>query len=218
MYTIYSAINICMTNPDPKIHKFFPVEVVEYRDFADLSSMIHLLENESFTEHSAFSSVKDLHTDNRYAQVFNFINASLEDYRTRFKFDCDQFEISSSWTNHSLPNSGQNHKFHRHSMSFLSGIYYFTGGASLGFEDPMTPRVMNQLEVLRFDYAPFEFIDPLPGKLVLFPSWLYHWTKPHVDNFDRWNISFNVLPTGKINHTMATDSTAHIKLINENTQ
>ena len=103
-------------------------------------------------------------------------------------------------------------------MSFLSGIYYFTGGASLGFEDPMTPRVMNQLEVLRFDYAPFEFIDPLPGKLVLFPSWLYHWTKPHVDNFDRWNISFNVLPTGKINHTMATDSTAHIKLINENTQ
>ena len=121
-----------MTNPDPKIHKFFPVEVVEYRDFADLSSMIHLLENESFTEHSAFSSVKDLHTDNRYAQVFNFINASLEDYRTRFKFDCDQFEISSSWTNHSLPNSGQNHKFHRHSMSFLSGIYYFTGGASLG--------------------------------------------------------------------------------------
>jgi uncharacterized protein (TIGR02466 family) len=203
-----------MTVTDPKIHKFFPVDVVEYQHTADLTSVISLLEAETFKEHSAFSSVKDLHNDLRYSLVFDFINASLEDYRKGFKFDCDQFEISSSWANHSLPNSGQNHKFHRHSMSLLSGVYYFTAGAALGFEDPMTPRVMNQLEVLRFDYTPFMYIDPAPGKLVIFPSWLYHWTKPHVDNFDRWNIAFNVLPTGKINYNMATDSTAHIQLIN----
>ena len=88
-------------------------------------------------------------------------------------------------------------------------------GAPVGFEDPVMPRTMNQLEVLRTDgYAPFEYIAPMPGKLLLFPSWLYHWTKPHIDNFERWNISFNVLPTGKINYNVGTDSTANIELKN----
>ena len=37
---------------------------------------------------------------------------------------------------------------------------------------------------------------------------------PHIDDFERWNISFNVLPTGKINYNMGTDSTANIELKN----
>ena len=195
-------------------YSYFPVEVVEYQESEkDYSSIIDLLRNETFKEHSAFSSIKDLHVDSKYDNVFKFVNECLEDYRTRFKYDCDKLEVSSSWCNYSEPMSGMNHQFHRHSMSFISGVFYFTGGAAIGFEDPVVPRVMNQIEVLRKDYLPFNFIDPAPGKLILFPSWLYHWTKPHQDNFERWNISFNVLPTGRINYNMATDSTAHIELI-----
>ena len=197
---------------NPKIYQMFPVEIAEYQHQVDSSYAIELLEKERYKEHEAFSSMGNLHENTAYDPIFDLIGKSLEDYRIRFKYDCDNIEVSSSWGNHSLPQSGQNHQFHRHSMSMISGVMYFTNGADIGFEDPMTPRVMNQLEVLRFDYQPFEFIHPAPGKLILFPSWLYHWTKPHMDDFDRWNISFNAFPTGKINYNMATDSTINITL------
>ena len=198
---------------EPIVHKFFPVEVVEYQQQStSYDDVIELLRNETFKEHAAFSSVRDLHDDEKFDSTFEFINSCLEDYRQRFNYDCDKLEVSSSWCNYSEPNSGMGHQFHRHSMSFVSGVYYFTGGAAIGFEDPMTPRVMNQIEVLRLGHAPFHYITPTPGKLIIFPSWLYHWTKPHTDDFERWNISFNALPSGKINFNMATDSTAIIKL------
>jgi len=202
--------------PEPKTHSMFPVEVLEYQQTGKTyDGIIELLRNEAFKEHEAYSSLANIHKIPHYNEPFEFINECLEDVRTRYSYDCEKFEISSSWCNMSKPNSGMNHKFHRHSMSYLSGIFYMTEGAPVGFEDPVMPRTMNQLEVLRTDgYAPFEYIAPMPGKLLLFPSWLYHWTKPHIDDFERWNISFNVLPTGKINYNMGTDSTANIELKN----
>tara|TARA_Y100000389_G_C17471282_1_gene531373 strand:+ start:12604 stop:13218 length:615 start_codon:yes stop_codon:yes gene_type:complete len=199
---------------EPKKYSMFPVEVLEYQNPVETyNDVIESLRTETFRSHEAFSSIRDIHEDPKYTDSFEFIAQCLEDYRVRLGYDCDKFEVNSSWCNYSEPRSGQGHQFHRHSMSFLSGVYYFTHGAPIGFEDPMTPRTMNQLEVLRKDgYMPFHYIDPCPGKLILFPSWLYHWTKPHADDFERWNISFNVLPTGKINFNMATDSTAIIKL------
>ena len=192
----------------------FPVEVIEYQETGKTyDHIINLLRKETFKEHNAFSSVRDLHEDCAFAEPFAFINQCLEDVRSRYGYDCEKFEVSSSWSNFSEPQSNMGHKFHRHSMSYLSGVFYFTEGAPIGFEDPMTPRVMNQIEVLRTDgYEPFHYIAPKPGKLIIFPSWLYHWTKPHTEDFERWNISFNVLPTGKINFNMATDSTAILEI------
>jgi len=35
-------------------------------------------------------------------------------------------------------------------------------------------------------------IDPAPGKLVIFPSWLTHWVLPNYSDSDRISIAFNV--------------------------
>ena len=31
------------------------------------------------------------------------------------------------------------------------------------------------------------------------PSWLMHQSDRHLEDYDRWTISFNALPTGKVN-------------------
>jgi hypothetical protein len=96
--------------------------------------------------------------------------------------------------------------YHKHTNSFFSGIYYLSEGSPTVFEDPVIPRSMTQLEVLRKDYLPFERTMAIPGSLIIFPSYVFHHSPPHVENFDRHVISFNVLPTGKINSSADADA------------
>jgi len=42
-------------------------------------------------------------------------------------------------------------------------------------------------------------IKPIPGSLIVFPSWLVHGTNQNKDIFERVSISFNTFPQGKIN-------------------
>jgi hypothetical protein len=89
-------------------------------------------------------------------------------------------------------------------MSYLSAVYYITDGAPTFFDDPCTPRVYDTLDVwyhdkMENDWGINEKIDAEAGKLILFPSWLRHYSGRQMDNYDRWTISFNAFPTGKTN-------------------
>ena len=129
--------------------------------------------------------------------------------------------ITCMWAN--MSKAANRHALHPHGNSYMSGVLYLSTPkdcGNIGFKDPRQGNeiiVPDYTEDSIFKNRTIE-VEPKKGLLLMFPSWLYHWTKPHVDNFDRWNISFNVLPTGKINHNMATDSTAHIKIINDTDQ
>ena len=35
-------------------------------------------------------------------------------------------------------------------------------------------------------------VEPAPGKLVIFPSWLVHYVENNLDNTDRISIAFNI--------------------------
>ena len=90
-------------------------------------------------------------------------------------------------------------------MSYLSAVYYLTPGAPTFFEDPVTPRTSDTLDVFQHDMMEREWggaaekVDAEENKLILFPSWLKHYSGRQLDNYDRWTISFNVFPEGKIN-------------------
>jgi uncharacterized protein (TIGR02466 family) len=158
------------------------------------------------------SSLHLLHDKAEFSELFNWINSCLEEVRIVEKYDCEKFEITNSWFNIALANSNMAINYHRHSMSFFSGVYYLTEGAPTFFEDPVLHRTQAQIEVLRFEYSPTEKIFPEPGKLIIFPSWMFHYAAPHVDNFDRYIISFNSLPSGSINYNIATDSVSDISI------
>ena len=74
--------------------------------------------------------------------------------------------------------------------------YYLTDGAPTFFDDPCTPRVYDTLDVwyhdkMESDWGINEKVDAEAGKLILFPSWLKHYSGRQMDDYDRWTISFN---------------------------
>lgn len=195
------------------IVNIFPTELFVFRNKnINNDNLIVQLEKyaDQVKQSSTLSYIRNLHDKAETKELFDWFRSCLEEVRVSQKFDCDKFEITSSWFNRALPNSGMSQNYHRHSMSFFSAVYYLTSGAPTVFEDPVIHRTQAQLEVLRHDFQPYEYIQPEPGKLVIFPSWLYHTSVPHIANHDRYIISFNTMPTGHVNYNLATDSVAHL--------
>jgi uncharacterized protein (TIGR02466 family) len=198
-----------------EVLNLFPTEVFVFKNLTiDNSNLIINLEKfaDQVKQSSNISYIRNIHDKQETKELFDWCKNCLEEIRLKNRYDCDQFEITSSWFNRALPNSGMCQNYHRHSLSFFSAVYYLTDGSPTVFEDPVIHRTQAQLEVLRKDFNPYEYIQPEPGKLVVFPSWLYHTSLPHVTGKDRYIISFNTLPTGYVNYNVATDSVAHITL------
>ena len=200
-----------------QVHEFFPVEVFTFENTTiDNGRLIAAVQADPHTPVKTSTNIsytRNLHDRAEFAGLFAWINSCLMQIVNHYQYDCESVAITSSWANLSLANSGQRQNYHRHSMSWLSGVYYLTEGVPTIFEDPVVHRTQAQIEVLRKGWAgPFEHVDMRPGRLVIFPSWMYHATPPHIGPLDRWIISFNSLPAGKINYSSATDSVADLQV------
>jgi uncharacterized protein (TIGR02466 family) len=199
-----------------EIEKIFPVELFVFRntsiDNDAIIKQLQSLDNVEIKKGNNLSMLYDLRNDPKFADLFSWFHSCLEQVRVEMKYDCDKIEISNSWFNVALSGYNMYQNFHRHSMSFYSAVYYLTEGTPTIFDDPVEQRNRPQLEVLRHDYFPDHMSTAEPGKLVIFPSWLYHGTKTHIGTNDRYIISFNTLPTGKVNHKLATDSRTEISI------
>lgn len=137
-------------------------------------------------------------------RLIEWFHECLEEYRNQYQLYCERLTISQCWFNHAPAGSGLGHPLHRHPMSYVSAVYYLTEGAETAFDDPCTPRVYDSLELnkaakIEAEWGICETIDAEPGKLIIFPSWLRHYSGRQTDNFDRWTISFNAFPDGKSN-------------------
>ncbi len=103
--------------------------------------------------------------------------------------------LDSLWVN--LLKSGGHHSGHIHPHSIISGTFYVEVPADSGairLEDPRLPLMM-AAPPRRAD-APEELksfvtIDPRPGLLLLWESWLRHEVLPGSGKGERLSISFN---------------------------
>ena len=155
---------------------------------------------------TTISILYDLRKEADFKELFDWFDACLEEIRVAQKFDCDKIVITNSWFNVALSGYNMYQNYHKHSMSMFSAVYYMTEGSATIFEDPEVHRTESELEVLRHDFSPWYRSVATPGKLIVFPSWLYHMSEPHILSNDRYIISFNTFPSGRINHNLATDS------------
>lgn len=199
--------------------ELFPTDVfVFYNKNIDNQSLIEKLErldNVQVKKSTTLSMLVDLRHHEDFKDLFNWFRECLEEIRVKQQYDCDKFEITNSWFNVALAGYDMYQNYHRHSMSFFSAVYYLTDGSPTIFEDPVIHRTQAEIEVLRMNYEPWIFSDAEPGKLIIFPSWLYHSSKIHLGESNRYIISFNSLPTGKINYNLATDSKVIVRIDNE---
>jgi uncharacterized protein (TIGR02466 family) len=199
-----------------EILNLFPVEVFVFNnpniDNYELVGKLERMTTAPVKKNTNISVLADLHKDPDFEPLFDWFRECLEEIRVTMKYDCDKIEIINSWFNVAIGKESMYQNYHRHSMSMYSGVYYATDGAPTLFEDPVTQRAFAQLEVLRHDYNSSITSDAVPGKLIIFPSWLFHSSPTHFGQLDRFIISFNTFPTGKVNHNLATDSKATIQV------
>ncbi len=103
--------------------------------------------------------------------------------------------LDSIWVN--LLRGGGAHSAHIHPHSTLSGTLYVevpAGSGAIRFEDPRLPMMMAAPP--RRQDAPealqsFVTVQPRPGLLLLWESWLRHEVLPSTPRTERLSISFN---------------------------
>jgi|SRR5215470_2234213 len=112
-----------------------------------------------------------------------------QDRTFRFRF--------TGWAN--VLRSGGYNSVHNHPNSMWSGVYYVDRG-----EPEPTPNENGKLELLdprsgiNMVYIEKNVLDgryviePLPGLMLLFPSWLKHMVHPYFGKGERISVAFNV--------------------------
>ena len=89
--------------------------------------------------------------------------------------------------------------FHQTIPTFLSGVYYVSVPENSGvirFFDPRGSMTAESLDQeYYFNSAPYQYLQPEDGMLVLFPSWLEHDVTPNQndEDEDRYSIAFNIM-------------------------
>ncbi len=104
-----------------------------------------------------------------------------------------RLQMDSLWVN--ILGEGGSHSGHIHPGSILSGTVYVAmpdGAGRIKFEDPRLPQMM-AAPPLKTD-APdkrFHYIEPGPGDILIWESWLRHEVMSSDTNEARISVSFN---------------------------
>ena len=110
---------------------------------------------------------------------------------------CD-FQVNlAGWAN--VSRYGAYNKRHTHPGSQISAVYYVESGSPPNEEVPesgtfefIDPRPHAEMSALPGEAIGRPVtVQPLNGRMILFPSWLYHQVNPYLGEDERISISFN---------------------------
>ena len=119
-----------------------------------------------------------------------FLDRREADRKLRFR--------AEGWAN--VLRGGDYCNLHNHGNAHWSGVYYVTGNprvpgrpfsGKLEFADPRAAAAMLTLEHTTI-YGR-QILDPQPGTMVVFPSWLQHQVHPYFGPDERISVAFNVV-------------------------
>ena len=147
--------------------------------------------------YTSYASLDDLPVrDPRFADLERLLTKHV----ARFAKDCafslkGRLRLDSLWVNLLKPGGG--HSGHIHPHSLVSGTIYIEapeGSGALKLEDPRLPMMM--AAPARRPDAPeamqnFVYVQPQPGMILLWESWLRHEVTVGAGKGERISISFN---------------------------
>lgn len=110
----------------------------------------------------------------------------------------DAIQFAGSWSVRLL--AGGHHANHVHPMGWLSSALYVVLPPDLGSDAAGWLTLGEPQAQLKLDLRPHRTIEPKPGRLALFPSWMWHGTRPFGEG-ERMTVAFDVLrgmPAGPI--------------------
>jgi len=143
-----------------------------------------------YAGYTSYASLNDLpRRDPAFADLAKLLNRHAAKFAQECAFELARKpKLDSLWAN--LLKAGGHHSGHIHPHSLVSGTFYVEAAAGSGairFEDPRLPLMMA---------APpraetFLSIEPRPGLLLMWESWLRHEVLPGTGRGERLSMSFN---------------------------
>ncbi len=131
----------------------------------------------------------NLHKDAAYADLVAALDAELAFICEDSGFDPSyRLRIETMWS--IINGRGSSNSAHIHPKSHWSGVYYIKTPDNCGnieFTDPRTMLLMDQPAYIpgrtrkKSRWTKVNF-TPEPGKVVIFPSWLYHAVAPNLSD------------------------------------
>ena len=166
------------------------------------------IQRSNFRSLGGWHSHNHLHKDPEYADIVSLINACGESVCQRNQYKSEtRLKIGTMWAIINPP--GSSNRAHIHPGCLWSGVYYIATPEDCGNIEFIDPRTQNLMTPPRFGikqkrprhcWTKVNY-TPTPGKLLIFPSWLYHSVAPNLSTekgaaADRLIISFNLNQVG----------------------
>lgn len=152
----------------------------------------------AYQGYTSYASLDDLP---RRDSLFDDLRRKLDKHAAAFakalhlELGGGKLKLDSLWINILAP--GGSHSGHIHPHSVLSGTVYIDvpkGASPLRLEDPRLPLMMaappRQAQAPR-EHQTFISLDPAPGTVLIWESWLRHEVPANAAKSDRISVSFN---------------------------
>lgn len=145
--------------------------------------------------YTSYASLSDLmKRDPAFAELAKLLTGNARVFARELAWSVKP-KLDSLWVN--LLRSSGHHSGHIHPHSMLSGTLYVEvppGSGSIRFEDPRLPLMMaapTRPKDAPEPLQPFVTVQPRPGLLLLWESWLRHEVLAGSGKGERLSISFN---------------------------
>lgn len=152
----------------------------------------------NYPGYTSYASLADLpERDPSFADLVGVLDSHVAAFARTADFDLSgrKLAVNSIWIN--ILNPGGYHASHIHPQSVVSGTVYVAvppGASAIRFEDPRLPLMMAappRRARARSGHQTFVSVEPKPGTLLLWESWLRHEVPTNTARSPRISISFN---------------------------
>ena len=189
------------------IEKFFPtlvygkdVQLNNNQLAQDIVNWSNQDKGVSKTNVKGWHSTTDMHTKSEYSQLVTELTRMQKEIYDNEHID-RQPKLGNMWANINPP-GGMNMP-HLHPNCLFSGVYYVKSNPKSGRLKIMDPRPGAQLYMptrkpgdAGRDMWKDANIEPIEGRIIMFPSWLWHSVEENKSDDIRISVSFNFIQDG----------------------
>ena len=189
------------------IEKFFPtfiyakdVQLNNNQLTQDIINWSNQDKGVSKTNYKGWHSTTDMADKPEYQQLITELMKMQKEVYDNEHIDRHP-RLGNMWANINPPD-GMNQP-HVHPNSLFSGVYYVKSQPKSGRLKIYDPRPGIQYSMpIRKPGNPGKdlwreaYIDPIPGRIIMFPAWLWHSVEPNESNDIRISVSFNFIQKG----------------------
>ena len=199
-----------MFSVPPLLKAYYP-----HDDFDDIVNYVKGLQYETTNGSIDNSQSVDSFVLNKdiFSNFNEFIEDCVKEYTDKIFVTDQELNVTQSWVNRT--EIGQEHHYHDHPNSILSGVFFLKSGSPIKFLNNryhsfQLEHKKNVNSYNQYNQNVYEFSSE-PRILILFPSYLTHYVPVNIGG-DRYSLSFNTFPSGSFG---SKRSLTHVNLEKE---